>query len=134
MRRAALLSWLLALASCAAFDPSTGRERAAEAGAPTGDGYGKPPTDGGRDPRCAPDGGLTDTDCDGCETAHCCATRFGCYDDPACAAADEAFDACRESATADPSACWQSFGGSGPKAEARVACQQRECKAVCGVP
>jgi hypothetical protein len=131
-------AWLVASASCAAMDPATGRYKGGDGGAGVAkDDYAKPPPDGGADPRCAPAGGVDVNDCDGCETAHCCATRFGCYDDHDCKAADEAFDACLDSAQGDAGAvkpCWETFSASGALAHARFECEDKECKAVCGVP
>jgi hypothetical protein len=106
LRSLSALAWLAATASRSLLDPSTGPLRAAtDAGAAKkGNDYGEARTDGGADPRCAPDGGIDVSDCDGCELARCCATRFACYDDPGCNAADEAFDACFEAADADAGA------------------------------
>src|SRR5215471_17963830 len=53
------------------------------------------------DPRCLPDGGFVDNACDTCENTHCCTTRFGCYDNATCNAANDAFDACMSAATGD---------------------------------
>jgi hypothetical protein len=77
-----------------------------------------------------------------CEDTHCCGTRFGCYDDDACACADEKFDGCLEN-IADPTSeqgvaataqCWADFSTSGAGAKARVDCQREFCKQECGVP
>ncbi|MDB4993366.1 MAG: hypothetical protein JWM74_798 [Myxococcaceae bacterium] len=143
MTRAAMSGLALAclvavglLASCTVLDPKTGRDRGVEAGAEDRSDYAAPPADGGVDPRCTPDAGLDESKCEGCETAHCCATRFDCYDDPGCKGADEALDECLASAADAGTAtvCWQSFSASSVKAEARVACEDRNCKAACGVP
>lgn len=126
--------------ACSALEPKVGQLRTTDGGAaPTGTGtgnpYGGPPPDGGPEPRCTPDAPPDMATCDGCETARCCATRFGCYDDPGCFAVDEDFDACRHDAgAAGASACWNAFSASGAAASARVACQRASCKDVCKVP
>jgi hypothetical protein len=95
------------------------------------------------DPRCLPDGGFVDNDCDTCENTHCCATRFGCYDDASCNSANDAFDACMSAATGDGgpadagaaiAKCWSDFEASSAVAKARVTCQRTYCKAECEVP
>ena len=92
------------------------------------------------DPRCLPDGGYVDNECDGCENASCCATRFGCYDDASCSAANDAFDACMTAAEGDAGSaaavkqCWDSFANSSSVAKARVDCQRAHCAVECGVP
>jgi len=127
-------------ASCSFIEPEVGKFRGSCKGSggdyerPDGYGPGEP------DPRCTPDG--DDGACEICEDTHCCGTRFGCYDDGACACADEEFDECLEDIV-DPSTeegaaatahCWAEFSASGPGAKARVDCQNEFCKAECGVP
>jgi hypothetical protein len=89
------------------------------------------------DQRCLPDGGYVDNECDSCENAACCATRFGCYDNASCDAANKAFDDCLTSANKDPAkvaSCWSTFSGSSSVAKARVDCQRTHCKSQCAVP
>jgi hypothetical protein len=98
---------------------------------------------GKTDPRCLPDGGFVDNTCDTCENSHCCATRFGCYDNTGCSAANDAFDGCLSAATGDGgpadagaaiAKCWSDLAASGAVANARVTCQRTYCKAECEVP
>jgi hypothetical protein len=135
-------------AACSAFEPEVGpRQQSAVTGAPTGgaaDGYGSRPDSGadGGDPRCLADGGYQDNPCDACENTSCCATRFGCYDDPTCKAANTALDGCITAAVdaykqPDPVAvkkCWDTFAASGAAGAARVDCQRAKCRTICGVP
>jgi hypothetical protein len=129
----------LLLASCTAFEPETGPfQGAREAGASTSGGYGtgpstKPPP-GEPDPRCAPDGGFVDDDCDLCENASCCAERFGCLDDSSCGAADDTFESCPKDAGSRPASCWNDLAASGPLAASFVSCVRAHCTAPCSVP
>jgi hypothetical protein len=126
--------------SCSFIEPEVGKFRGSCKGS-TGE-YARPDAyaPGQPDPRCTPDG--DDDACAVCEDTHCCATRFGCYDDDRCACADEEFDACLEE-IADPTSaggvaatahCWAEFSASVPGAKARVDCQREFCKDECGVP
>jgi len=149
-RSAALLSMAAALtalgAACSAFEPEVGARQQGVSAAPAStdpSGYGpRPDSGGGTDLRCLPDGGYQDNACDACENQGCCATRFGCYDDQTCNAANTAFDPCIAAAVdaykqPDPVAvkkCWDTFAASGPAATARVDCQRAKCQMVCGVP
>lgn len=133
--------------ACTFFEPEVGpRQQSAVTAAPGATdvpGYGPPPDAGdGGDPRCLADGGYQQNLCDACENANCCATRFGCYADGTCNAANTAFDPCITAAVdqygqPDPVAvkkCWDTFAASGPRAAARVDCQRAKCQAICGVP
>jgi hypothetical protein len=89
------------------------------------------------DPRCAPDGGYVDNACDSCENANCCSTRFACYDNASCDAANKAFDDCLTNAGKDVAAvkaCWDTLSTSSSIAKARVDCQRSKCQAACEVP
>ena len=144
-----VLSLVLAVVAgaCSVFEPEVGpRQQSAVTAAPGATdvgGYGpKPDAGDGGDLRCLADGGYQDNACDACENASCCATRFGCYDDQTCNAANTAFDPCIAAAVdaykqPDPVAvkkCWDTFAASGPAATARVDCQRAKCKTICGVP
>lgn len=133
--------------ACTVFEPEVGARQQSSATAAPGatdvGGYGpKPDSGGGPDPRCLPDAGYQGNACDACENQLCCATRFGCYDDATCNAANTAFDPCIAAAVdtygqPDPAAvkkCWDTFAASGPPAAARVACQRAKCMAICAVP
>ncbi len=149
-RRAALLSIAVALTAssgaCSVFEPEVGprQQGVSPAAGSTAPAYGYPMPDsgGGPDLRCLPDGGYQDNACDACENQGCCATRFACYDDQTCYAANSAFDPCIAAAVdvykqPDPVAvkkCWDTFAASGPAAAARVDCQRAKCQMVCGVP
>ena len=83
---------------------------------------------------CAADAGSA---CDDCESLHCCATRLPCYEDPVCACADQALDACLAAAGSDSdgaAACWNAFTSKGSVEAARVACEIAWCQAVCEIP
>lgn len=156
LRVLAPASVALGIFACSAFEPETGPLRDSGTAAPTatdpgdnspstsGGGYdygdAAPLVEGGPDPRCAADGGIADNDCDRCENAGCCATRFDCYDDMGCASANMTFDACIASLDAGlqypPTAamCWNAFSSSSAIATARVACQRAKCQTVCDVP
>lgn len=89
------------------------------------------------DRRCLPDGGFVDNACDTCENAGCCASRFACYDNASCDAANKAFDGCLTAANKDAAKvakCWSDLSASGPVAKTRVDCQRSKCKAECEVP
>jgi hypothetical protein len=107
--------------------------------APSGDardGNVEPGAGGASDPRCLPQGGYADDDCDRCENAFCCGPRFACYDDRNCDAAADTLDACIDR-TSDPSVvqhCWDAFKETGPRADARVDCMRAHCASVCEVP
>lgn len=108
-------------------------DEGAPAAAPTGTGTGASKID----PRCLPDGGFVDNACDTCENAGCCATRFGCYDNASCDAANKKFDECLTAANKDAAkvkACWDTLSASSSVAKARVDCQRSKCKAECEVP
>ena len=135
------------VSACSFFEPEVGaRQQNASTAAPAStdpSGYGPAPDSGdGIDHRCLPDGGYQDNACDACENQGCCATRFACYDDQTCYAANTAFDPCITAAVdmsgkPDPVAvkkCWDTFAASGPAAAARVACQRAKCQMVCAVP
>jgi hypothetical protein len=152
-----ITGWTLALAfgtavlapcfaSCSFVKPEVGKFRGSctAGGSPGGGSGGYAGYDAGApgdpDPRCTP--AESDEPCAICEDTHCCGTRFGCYDDSACACADEEFDGCLEE-IADPTSeegvaatthCWDTFSGSDARAKARVACQREFCKDECGVP
>jgi hypothetical protein len=135
-------------AACSAFEPEVGpRQQSAVTAAPgttAAGGYGPRPDSGADagDPRCLADGGYQDNPCDACENTSCCATRFGCYDDSTCNAANAAFDPCITAAVdaykqPDPVAvkkCWDTFAASGAAGAARVDCQRAKCRTVCSVP
>jgi hypothetical protein len=135
-------------AACTVFEPEVGpRQQSAVTAAPAATdvgGYGPKPDAGGDggDLRCLADGGYQDNACDACENENCCTTRFGCYDDTTCNAANTAFDPCITAAVdpygqPDPVAakkCWDTFAASGPPAAARVDCQRAKCRTICGVP
>jgi len=129
----------LVVASCTAFEPETGPfQGAREAGASASGGYGntpatKPPP-GAPDPRCAPDGGFADDDCDLCENASCCTERFACLDDPSCGEAADTFESCPHDAGPRPASCWNDLAASGPLAATRVDCVREHCAAPCAVP
>jgi hypothetical protein len=138
---------LLAANACSVFEPEVGpRQQSAVTAAPAPtdvSGYGpRPDAGGGGDPRCLADGGYQDNPCDACENGNCCATRFGCYDDHTCYAANTAFDPCITAAVdaqgqPDPVAvkkCWDALAASGPAGTARVDCQRTKCQTICGVP
>jgi hypothetical protein len=138
---------VLATNGCSVFEPEVGARQQSAAttapGAPDVGGYGpKPDAGDGGDPRCLGDGGNPSGSCDVCENDNCCTTRFGCYDDKTCDAANTAFDPCIAAAVdmygqPDPVAvkkCWDTFAASGAPAAARVACQRAQCKTVCSVP
>jgi hypothetical protein len=89
------------------------------------------------DPRCLPDGGFVDNACETCENAGCCATRFGCYDNASCDAANKLFDDCLTAAATDQAKitkCWSDLSASSSVAKARVDCQRSKCQAECKVP
>ena len=135
-------------AACTAFEPEVGpRQQSAVTAAPAATaagGYGPRPDAGADagDPRCLADGGYQQGPCDACENENCCATRFGCYDDATCNAANTAFDPCIAAAVdaynqPDPVAvkkCWDTFAASGAAGTARVDCQRAKCRTICGVP
>lgn len=135
---------VLATNGCSAFEPEVGaRQQSAATGATDVGGYGpKPDAGDGGDPRCFADGGSQVGPCDFCENTNCCTTRFGCYDDKICDAANTAFDPCIAAAVdiygqPDPVAvkkCWDTFVASGAPAVARVECQRAKCKTICRVP
>jgi hypothetical protein len=93
----------------------------------------------GPDPRCASTGPTVANECDRCENENCCAERFGCYDDSTCRCADQAFDACLDSAAQEdatsPEAaaerCAADFAASGPAAKARLDCREAACSTEC---
>jgi len=143
----ALLFIVAVSGACSVFEPEVGaRQQGASTAAPAAtdpSGYGPAPDAGdGIDHRCLADGGYQDNACDACENQYCCATRFGCYDNQTCYAANGAFDPCIAAAVdmykqPDPVAvkkCWDTFAASGPAAAARVDCQRTKCQMVCGVP
>jgi hypothetical protein len=137
---------VLATNGCSVFEPEVGARQQSSAttpGATDLGGYGpKADAGDGGDPRCLADGGSQAGACDVCEADNCCTTRFGCYDDKTCDAANTAFDACIAAAVdvygkPDPPAvqrCWDTLAASGAPAAARVACQRAKCKAICSVP
>jgi hypothetical protein len=138
---------LLAANACSVFEPEVGpRQQSAATVAPAATDVGaygpKPDAGDGGDTRCLADGGYQNNPCDTCENESCCATRFGCYDDKTCYAANTAFDPCITAAVdpyghPDPVAvkkCWDTFAASGPAGTARVECQRTNCKTICGVP
>jgi hypothetical protein len=138
---------VVATNGCGAFEPEVGaRQQSSATTAPAATDVGsygpKPDAGDGGDPRCLADGGSQAGACDVCENTNCCTTRFGCYDDKTCDAANTAFDACIAAAVdvygqPDPVAvkkCWDTFAASGAPAAARVECQRAKCKTVCSVP
>jgi hypothetical protein len=90
-------------------------------------------------PTCATS---SESACDDCESAHCCAARSACYGDPVCACADLALDECldaaKTSAVADEPAlvgrCWNTFSAKGTAEQARISCQRSWCQTQCEVP
>jgi hypothetical protein len=130
----------LALApACGALEPETGAfQGAREAGAPSSSGqYGgktSKPEGGGPDPRCLPDGGFADDDCDLCENANCCEERFDCLDDDGCAKASDDFEACPHDAGPRAPSCWNDLANSSALGSARVACLREHCQSPCLVP
>jgi hypothetical protein len=133
-----------AVGGCSAFEPEVGaRQQASATSATDVGGYGpKPDSADGGDPRCLADAGYQSSACDVCENTNCCTTRFGCYDDKTCNAANTAFDPCIAAAVdvyrqPDPVAvkkCWDAFAASGAPAASRVSCQRAKCQTVCSVP
>jgi hypothetical protein len=83
---------------------------------------------------CSADAGSA---CDDCESRWCCSTRLACYEDPVCACADHALDACTgraDASLAATGACWSAFAGQGTVEAARVACLVSWCQSVCAIP
>lgn len=126
--------------ACSAFEPEVGPPQASKAtmcSHPPSAGGGNPyiygASDSGQsssggptpanasDPRCQPDSGYVGGACDACENTYCCATRFACYDDPACACADVALDACLSALTTDSGAHVWADGGRTDAASATPA-------------
>lgn len=107
------------------------------------------------DQRCSVDT-FVDNQCDVCENAACCKTRFDCYDDHDCFYANLALDKCLLKATsgdagadvgdvgdaddggdaAPPTvpSCWDTFAKAGPVASLRYACERANCQKQCEVP
>jgi hypothetical protein len=135
--RLSIVGVFLALApACGALEPETGAfQGAREAGAASSSGgYGdRTPIDagGGPDPRCLPNGGFADDDCDLCENANCCHERFACLDDDGCNQAAEDFEACPHDAGPRATSCWNDLANSGPLGSARVTCLRAHCQSPC---
>ncbi len=131
--------WLPFAGGCSLFDPKVGPTQAAcedQSGSATGSPYGATVVASGT---CWADAG---SDCDDCESTHCCQTRLTCYGDPVCDCADKALDTCLEPLTSGPTSdgsdpatqCWNAFNASGHIAQARTACERAWCQQVCAVP
>jgi hypothetical protein len=130
-RRTALCIVLMSLTACGAAGSRGDQGREAEV--ESGEGVAGGPSD----PRCLPQGGYADDACDRCENASCCEARFDCYDEGGCGAAADALEECAARAGSDEQAvsrCWNAFAESGPRAQARVACQRAHCAVACEVP
>jgi hypothetical protein len=129
-------------AACSSIAPEVGPSQescgVAALGATTtttsGYGYGASSTARAIPTTCVADAGSA---CDDCESTWCCSTRLACYEDPVCACADHALDACTDAAGTDPSgneACWSAFDATGTVEAARVACLTSWCQAACAIP
>jgi hypothetical protein len=141
--RAGLAGAVAAAASaCSSFDPqvgpsqeSCGVEALGATTATTSAGYGYGTTTSRMTPTtCQADAGSA---CDDCESEWCCSTRLPCYEDPVCACADHALDACTAAAGSNASAvgaCWSTFANVGTVEAARVACEVAWCKQACAIP
>ena len=140
-------SALLACVACSFIDPQAGAPQAAcgiDTGAASQNGqpagyYGMSSGQGLGAATCATS---SQSVCNACESAHCCATRSACYGDPVCACADLTLDQCLEAAAtvaladapAALSRCWDQFSARGTVEAARVACQRSWCRAECALP
>jgi hypothetical protein len=129
---------ILLASACSAFEPETGPFQGAhEGGASTSGGYGPSDAAGrgtGPDPRCAPDGGFADDDCDLCANASCCTERFACLDDPGCSDAAETFENCPADAGIRPPSCWNDLAASSALSRTFVSCVSAHCKTQCAAP
>lgn len=138
-----LAAWLCAAGGCSLLDPKVGPAQAAcddQQGGSNGSGYGPSTPDASG--TCGSDAG---SDCDDCESQHCCQTRLSCYGDPVCNCADQALDMCLQMASnddagtttdgSDPVArCWDAFSATGRIAQARLACERAWCQVACAIP
>ena len=79
-------------------------------------------------------------DCDGCQSANCCAPSRNCYGDSSCQAADHQLDNCVENvsdaSTVDGlqsaiAQCRAAFAASGPYANAVINCETLCCPERC---
>jgi len=103
--------------------------------------YDRPPDvdQTGPDPRCSATGPTVENECDRCENEHCCAPRFGCYDDTVCRCADQTFDTCLDQAKEQDATafettaarCAADFESTGTAAKVRLECRERACRTEC---